>query len=113
MDWFALPMFEGVHLPFFFLIQYLTGWQSMWGGAAAIMAYYICYEFCHYCMHVPSGHRFEKMRYFVFINEHHRIHHKHMQQNFNVFFPLADKCLGTFRSAASIATTQPAAHLRE
>jgi hypothetical protein len=109
MDWFALPLFEGVHLPLFYLVQHLTGWQSLWGGVGAIMAYYCLYEFSHYTMHVPTGHRFENLRCFAFAKEHHRIHHKYMQQNLNVFFPLADKCLGTFRSAASSAASQPTA----
>ncbi len=103
MDWFALPMFVGFHLPFLWLVQRVTGWQSLWGGEAAITAYYAIYEYFHYCMHVPGGRWFEKLRPFTFVKEHHRIHHKYMQQNLNVFFPLADKCLGTFRSAASLA----------
>ena len=50
-----------------------------------------------------------KLRVFRFVKEHHRIHHKYMQQNLNVFFPLADMCLGTYRSAASL-TQKPEAH---
>ena len=99
MDWFALPMFVGVHMPVFVLIQVVTGWQSMWGGIAAIMVYYCFYEYFHYCMHVPAGRLVEKTRMFTFIKQHHRIHHKYMQQNLNVYFPLADKCMGTYRSA--------------
>jgi sterol desaturase/sphingolipid hydroxylase (fatty acid hydroxylase superfamily) len=104
MDWFALPMFVGVHMPIFILIQAATGWQSMWGGIAAIMAYYCFYEYFHYCMHVPAGRLVEKTRLFSFIKEHHRVHHKYMQQNLNVYFPLADKCMGTYRSARSLTT---------
>lgn len=102
MDWFALPMFIGFHLPFLWAIQRFTGWQSLWGGLAAITAYYATYEYFHYCMHVPGGRWFERWRVFRFVKEHHRIHHRFMQQNLNVFFPLADACLGTFRSAASV-----------
>ena len=34
----------------------------------------------------------------MYVKEHHRIHHKYMQQNLNVFFPLADRVLA--RTAA-------------
>jgi hypothetical protein len=103
MDWFALPVFIGVHLPFLWLIQVVTGIPSLWGGIAAITAYYAVYEYFHFCMHVPGGRWFENLRPFRFAKEHHRIHHKYMLQNLNVYFPLADLCLGTYRSAASVA----------
>jgi hypothetical protein len=102
MDWFALPMFIGFHLPFLWLAQWATGIPSIWGGLAAITSYYIIYEYFHYCMHVPGKRAFEKTRLFRFVKEHHRIHHKYMLQNLNVFFPLADVCLGTYRSAVSV-----------
>lgn len=108
MDWFALPLFLGIHLPPLALVQWLTGWQSVWGGLAAITAYYAVYEYFHYSMHVPAGRWFEKLRVYQFVKEHHRIHHKFYLQNLNVFFPLADVCLGTFRSAASVAAAQRA-----
>lgn len=106
MDWFALPLFIGTHLPFLLLIQWATGIPSVWGGVSAITAYYTIYEYFHYCMHVPANRIFEKNRIFLFAKEHHRIHHKYMQQNLNVYFPLADKCLGTFRSAASVPVSK-------
>ena len=112
MDWFALPLFVGFHLPFFWLIERVTHIPSMWGGVASVVAYYTVYEYFHYCMHVPAGRWFEKVGVYRFVKEHHRIHHKYMLQNLNVFFPLADKCLGTFRSAASLnktASTPPTA----
>src|ERR1051325_11505807 len=28
MDWFALPLFLGFHLPFFWAIEHFTGWKS-------------------------------------------------------------------------------------
>ncbi len=99
MDWFALPLFIGFHLPFFIAIQHFTGIASVWGGVAAVTAYYFVYEYFHYCMHVPNQRVFEKFFYFRFAKEHHRIHHKHFLKNLNVFFPLADLCLGTFITA--------------
>lgn len=109
MDWFALPLFVAVHVPIFLVVQWATGWHSFWGGIGSVVAYYTVYEYFHYGMHVPSGKWFERTPVFQYVKEHHRIHHKYMQQNLNVFFPLADKVLGTYRSAASVAAkTQPA-----
>lgn len=108
MDWFALPIFLAVHLPLLLGVQWLTHWQSAWGGLAAITAYYVIYESFHYCMHVPADRWFETLGTYRFVKEHHRIHHKYFLQNLNVFFPLADLCLGTYRSAASIAASKPA-----
>lgn len=98
MDWFALPLFIGVHLPLFIVVQWVTGIPSIWGGLGAVVAYYTVYEYFHYCMHIPGKRWFERNPVFRFVKEHHRIHHKHMQKNLNVFFPLADLCLGTFIS---------------
>ena len=99
MDWFALPLFLGVHLPFQLAIAYITRIPSVLGGVAAITAYYCIYEYFHYCMHIPGGRWFENLKPYTFAKEHHRIHHKHMLRNLNVYFPLADLCLGTFISA--------------
>ena len=101
MNWFALPLFLAVHIGPFFLVQLLVGQQIIWGGCAAVTAYYIVYEYFHYCMHVPASRAFERLKAFTFAKEHHRIHHLYMQQNLNVFFPLADICLGTFVSPAN------------
>ncbi|MDE2126422.1 MAG: sterol desaturase family protein [Armatimonadetes bacterium] len=106
MDWFALPMFIGVHLPFMMFAQWFTGIPSLWGGLAAVTAYYGVYEYFHYCMHVPRSRWFERTAIYRFVKEHHRIHHRYMQQNFNVFFPLADVCLGTFRSRRSVPVSK-------
>jgi hypothetical protein len=111
MDWFALPMFLGFHLPFFLLIQWVTGIPSVWGGLGAVVAYYTVYEYFHYCMHIPGGRWFERTRIFKFVKEHHRIHHKYMQRNLNVFFPLADLCLGTFISQKNEAKKAASATL--
>jgi hypothetical protein len=114
MAWFALPMFIAFHMPIFWVIEHFTHLSSMWGGLGAVVAYYTVYEYFHYCMHIPEQRWFETNAAFRFAKEHHRIHHKYMLQNLNVFFPLADLCLGTYRSAASVgnpAASKPAAKL--
>src|SRR5437868_1509589 len=81
MDWFALPLFIGFHLPILLGVQWLTGIPSLWGGIAAIVAYYTCYEWSHYIMHVPRDRWIEKTRVFKFVNEHHRLHHRDHNTN--------------------------------
>ena len=97
MDWWALIAFLAFHLPILWLVQRVTHWQCLWGGLAAISAYYGIYEYFHWCMHVPNQRPFEKWRAYRFIREHHRLHHVHMMKNLNVILPLADLTLGTFK----------------
>ena len=113
MDWFALPLFLGFHLPIFAAIQWITGIPSLWGGIASVVAYYAVYEYFHYYMHVPSSFWFEKTGIFKYVKEHHRIHHRHMQKNYNVFFPLADLCLGTYISASQVEVWKTQAKNKE
>jgi hypothetical protein len=100
MDWFALPLFLGFHLPILWFVQWVTGLPSLWGGIAAITVYYLGYETLHYFMHVPRDRWVERTRVFKFLNEHHRLHHKYQQKNLNVLLPLADLVLRTLRTKA-------------
>lgn len=102
MDWFALPMFLAFHGPIIWAVQRATGIPSFWGGMAAIVAYYTCYESMHYIMHVPRDRWFERTRLFRFLNEHHRIHHKNHGTNLNVVLPLADIVLRTLRTPKTL-----------
>lgn len=52
----------------------------------------------HWRFHVPQETWFQKTRFFLFLKEHHRLHHADMTKNFNVYFlPLADWMLGTLK----------------
>jgi len=83
------------HTPFFWLIQHFLIPYSFWGALAACVTYFTGYEYTHYLMHVPKGHYVERFKWFRFIKEHHRLHHKYYLRNMNVFIPLADYHLGT------------------
>ncbi len=107
MDWFALPLFLAVHFPLIWAVQWLTGIPMLWGGLAAIAAYYLVYETVHFFMHVPRSRRLEQTRWFKFVNDHHRIHHKNHNVNLNVFFPLADFVLRTKRTYKSHVKASP------
>ncbi|HEY3333204.1 MAG TPA: sterol desaturase family protein [Capsulimonadaceae bacterium] len=98
MDWWALPLFLLVHAPLLIGMQWLTGKPVAIGGFAAIAVYYGVYEYFHYAMHVPGPQWFQRSKLFLFVKEHHRVHHKYMLHNLNVFFPLADMVLGTYRT---------------
>ena len=95
LRWYAFPVMIGLHLPVFGLFQHLTHWHTFWGATLACIAYFSGYEYTHYLMHVPKGHYVERYRWFKFIKEHHRLHHKYMLRNMNVFIPLADVTFGT------------------
>jgi hypothetical protein len=52
----------------------------------------------HWRFHVPQETWFQRSRFFLFLKEHHRLHHADMTKNFNVyFFPFADWMLGTLK----------------
>jgi hypothetical protein len=103
MDWWSLPLFVATLTPAFLLMDYITKIQTIWGGIAAVVVYYGVYEFLHYLMHVPGRYAVERTKFFQFVKEHHRIHHKYMLRNLNVFFPFADVVMGTYRTATTPA----------
>src|SRR5262249_20267467 len=70
-----------------------VAWVSTF--AITMFLYYLGYEGLHYQMHKPTLGFVTRSRYFRFIEDHHRIHHVHMDRNLNVLLPLADLCLGT------------------
>jgi hypothetical protein len=73
----------------------LGQWGIACGALAAFSAYYVVYEYIHWCMHLPKKRRIEKPWLFQRLNGHHLLHHRYMHKNFNVVLPLADLCLGT------------------
>ena len=98
LRWYAFPGILLGHLPIFALAQWATGWPTFWSGVLACSLYFAGYEYTHFLMHAPQGHFLERFRWFRFTREHHRIHHRYMRCNYNVFIPLADACLGTLRT---------------
>ena len=95
LRWYAFPAMLLGHVPIFALVQWFTGWPVFWAGILGCTAYFAGYEYTHYLMHVPKGHYVERFRWFLFLREHHRLHHKYMLRNLNVFIPLADLVHGT------------------
>jgi sterol desaturase/sphingolipid hydroxylase (fatty acid hydroxylase superfamily) len=82
------------------LFERITGLPTFWGAVVGCTTYYAAYEYTHYLMHVPRGHLIERFRWFRFLREHHRLHHRYMLRNFNVLIPLGDICFGTLVTAS-------------
>ena len=60
------------------------------------IAYYVAYEYIHWCMHLPKNRRLEMSWVFQRLNGHHILHHRFMwKNNYNVVFPFADLIFGT------------------
>lgn len=76
-------------------LAFLTTWWPMVITPSIFLLYYVTYEYFHYCMHDPKGRWFEKKPWFLFINKHHRLHHKNPKTNLNVVLPFADWLLRT------------------
>ena len=49
----------------------------------------------HLEMHKPEQRVFSTWPVYKFLARHHCLHHRHLDRNFNVVFPLADYVLGT------------------
>jgi hypothetical protein len=95
LRWYAFPIMIGLHMIFFAMFEWLTHWQIFWGATLGCILYFTGYEYTHYLTHVPKGHLIERFRWFHFIKEHHRLHHKYYLRNLNVFIPLGDLTFGT------------------
>jgi hypothetical protein len=81
-------------LPFAAIIALVS-----WHGAAVFVAvmtfHHWAWNKIHLEMHKPEQRIFSHSRVYRFLARHHFLHHRHMDRNFNVVFPLADYVLGT------------------
>lgn len=81
--------------PFLITSVILGNWAIAIGAFISFSCYYGAYEYIHWCMHLPKKRQLEMSWIFRRLNGHHLLHHRYMQKNFNVVFPLADLLLGT------------------
>lgn len=100
---YALPLIVLMHLPVLFLIEKFLVANTLWGGLIACTLYFVVYEYMHWNMHVPRRQFVERFRWFQFLREHHKLHHKYAQKNYCVLFPLADWVMGTAETWESLA----------
>jgi hypothetical protein len=76
------------------------------GSFVASAAYYMTYEYIHWCMHLPKNRRVEQPAIYRRLNGHHLLHHRYMHKNFNVVLPLADLIMGTLMVRSKIKFAQ-------
>jgi hypothetical protein len=94
-------------LPAFFISWHYHRWWIWFWSAATVGAYYGVYEYIHWCMHLPKKRVIERSGIFFRLNGHHLLHHRYMNRNFNVVFPLADLCCRTLMRRSPIKFAQP------
>ena len=107
MAWWNGPALVGLCTLPFAAASWLTGrWGLACGSLMACTAYYAAYEWLHWCMHIPKSRKVERGWIFFRLNGHHLLHHRYMNKNFNVVFPLADLCLGTLLRRSRVRFAQ-------
>ncbi len=85
---FLMSVFISLNVAYFFIM-----------GAAI---YFILYEVFHYASHLPIDHPLLKIPFFLYMREHHRIHHDPTlmrDYNFNIVYPLSDWLFKTIYKA--------------
>lgn len=90
-------------------VELALGRPVLLGVLAATFAGLQMFNSLHWRFHVPSDTWFQRTRFFLYLKEHHRIHHADMTRNFNVyFFPIADWAMGTLRKDMPTPASQAA-----
>jgi len=96
MAWWNGPVLVSMCiLPFVILSFIFQKWGLVAGSMVSCTAYYVAYEYMHYCMHVPRKRNLERSGIFFRLNGHHLLHHRFMHKNFNVVLPIVDLLFGT------------------
>lgn len=107
MAWWNGPILVAIsQIPFLIPAFLLHRWSIVAGSTLAVAAYYATYEYLHWCMHVPRARNVERSGVFFRLNGHHLLHHRYMNKNFNVVFPLADYFLGTLLPRSKVSFAQ-------
>lgn len=106
MAWWNAPVMWLLHVPFILLLQFWVAHPIFWGGLLAMIVYYACYEYIHWCMHVPKRRNVERSGIFFRLNGHHLLHHRYPHKNLNVVLPLADLFLGTLVPRSPVTFAQ-------
>ena len=108
MAWWNGPALVAIFTLPFLIASIVSGnWAIALGAMTAIALYYSTYEYIHWCMHLPKTRRVERSWFFRRLNGYHLLHHRYMQKNYNVVFPLADLCLGTLMLRSRCHFAQP------
>jgi hypothetical protein len=79
---------------FFLLFSRSTGWLFV----TTAMAYFLSYEWLHFCYHLPEEHWASRLPFMPALRRHHTAHHDLSlmgKWNFNITFPICDWLFGT------------------
>lgn len=107
MAWWNAPVLMLANCPLPLAVGHFTGyWWAAAGAMAVFIAYYVVYEYFHWCMHVPGPRWFQQTRVFRLVDQRHRLHHLEPMRNLNVVLPVADWILGTRISRATVPATE-------
>jgi len=107
MAWWNGPVLIGLaQIPFVMIALIIGGIPLVCGSLLAATIYYGTYEYIHWCMHVPRTRKVERNGLFFRLNGHHLLHHRYMNKNFNVVFPLFDVLFGTLLLRSRITFAQ-------
>jgi hypothetical protein len=73
----------------------LVSWQGAAVFVAAMIFHHWAWNKLHMEMHKPEQRGLSTWPVYKFLARYHCLHHRHLDRNFNVVFPLADYVLGT------------------
>lgn len=73
----------------------LVSWEGAVTFVAVVVFHHWAWNKIHLEMHKPEQRVFSTWLIYRFLARHHCLHHRHVNRNFNVVFPLADYVLGT------------------
>lgn len=90
-----MPKLWVLLLPVYYGFYCAWGLGAGLGVATGTASYVILYEIVHHAIHHPGTLWFQNHRWFLFLIEHHRLHHRYHRVNYNVVLPLWDMFLKT------------------
>ncbi|MFV8752447.1 fatty acid hydroxylase family protein [Nannocystaceae bacterium ST9] len=97
--WMALVFVGLIGVPAALLVAWVLGADVGLIFYAAIVAYYLNFEWMHLALHVPAHWWLARLPLVAWAREHHGLHHdpaRMRRANFNFAYPLGDWLFGTF-----------------
>lgn len=88
----------GIAVPLGLLVRWLATTNAGLLFAATAMAYFLTYEWLHFCYHQPPASRLGRLPFMAVLRRHHTVHHDQAlmgRYNFNITFPICDRLFGT------------------
>jgi hypothetical protein len=96
-SWWTAPAILFGHSPAFWAIGAFTGLSVICPCLVSLGAYYVVYEYIHWCIHHPADRAVERTSLFQYLDRNHKLHHLQPRINFNVVLPFGDLVFGTLQ----------------